>query len=779
MDFDVPSNVIDQCGQMLIGQQTVMGNRARVNRLFNGEAPSTEAERRSENIKTNCNFLEGTRIAANAKEQLSNAFSKGDRFFSVRVDYGPPAKRQEASAIITAELNKELKRSRAYKMARKAAWAQVVLHGPGPLCWRNRRTAVPSETGVDDVLLPTGTLASMDNLDRFALYREYTWEQLWRQTRGDAVDPGWNKGYVDALLASLYSKGVEPIYQGNRWLFPEKLAEDIKEGGAFTVSSALPKIAAYDFFYRDEESGKWNRRMVLDYGSIDEKAIRRSAKVLTTQQFIYEKDGYADDWSEVIHFYVGNCSNVAPFRYYSIRSIGFLMYGICMIANKTRCRMTDHIFQSLLTWFRNVSDDNREKLQMIDLQNYGVFPEGVSMVTAQERYAVDWNLINMGLVQSRQLMAESAQGFVPDAITEGSSSKEMTASEWIGRMNMSIALTSAVFADLADQSPTEYREICRRFCIKGNPDPMVSRFRECVKRKGVGEEYLDVERWDVLSEHVAGAGNKAAELMISQAAMQELLPYADPMGQRLILRKRALSLFDNADEAVELFPDAPKPPGDDVQYAQSAYAVLMLGVPFIAQEGVNHVVYTAMLMQMGKITLGQIVAAVEQPNAAALAADKIVGLFNVLQHCGEQVAIIGRAQAQEQQAKALAKELMAMSQQLTQAAKQLMASAEAEQQAGGMTPEVQAKIQSQLMLTQNQMQIDTAKAQQKQEQKNTAWDAEQQRKNATTATDAQRKLMLTQVEVETKRAATLAEIANQDMLARAEAARPKPTPTAK
>lgn len=758
MDFNVPTEVLTQCTQMLLGQQTVMRNRAMVNRLFNGEAPASEEERRAENIKTNVNFLEATRLAANAKEQLSNAFAKGDRYFTVRCNYGPAATRKTISEQITQAINRELKKSRAYRSARKSAFAQVVLHGPGPLAWRNRRVCIPGETGVDDVLLPTGTLASMDNLDRFALYREYTWTQLQEQTQGAVVDPGWNRQFVTALLVSLYKRGVEPVFQGNRWMFPEKLAEDVKEGGAFTVSSALPKILAWDFFYRDEDTGKWNRRMVLDFGSVDESVIPASSKLRANQSFIYEKDGYADDWQEIIHFYVGNCSNVAPFRYNSIRSIGYLLYGVCMIQNKLRNRMNDHMFQALLTWFRNVSDDNREKVQMIDLQNYGIFPDGVSMVNAQERYAVDWNLINMGLAQGRQLMAESTQGFLPDALTEGSSSKEMTASEWVGRMNMSIALTSAVSSDLAVQAEDEYREICRRFCIKGNPDPMAVRFREEMRKQEVGEKYLDVEHWEVLPEHTAGGGNKAAELMISQAAMQELMPFTDEQGQRVLLRRRALALTDNADEALLLFPDAPKPPSDDVQYAQGAFAVLMLGVPFMVQEGVNHVAYTAMLMQMAQVVLGQVVAAVQQPNGTAIAADKIVGLFNVFQHCQEQINVIARARSQEQQAKALVKALAEMSGQLQQAAKQLMA-AEQEQQGGGIDPKTLAKVQEIQMQGEMNRQQRAADAEQKREQKQIQWAEENERRNATTAAEAQRKQVLTAVEVQALDLKTAAEIA--------------------
>jgi hypothetical protein len=764
MNFESPNVILTEVQAMLQSNEKVMRNRTLINRLFNGEAPHTEEERRAENIKVNVNWLEATRIASSATNQVNAAFFKGGGLFSVNVDKGDARKRAQYSTTITKYINQELRRSRSYREARKSAHAQVVLHGPGPLVWRNKRSPLPEAVGVDDVLVPAGTLASMDNLDRFSIYQEMTWHELVKQTQGSVVDPGWNKGYVTALLSKLFTTGVVPVFQGNRWQFPEKMHEDIKEGAGLSASSSLPKIGVFNFFYLDEDSQKWCRKMVLDYGTIDEKKIKENDPLRKEPQFIYEKVDYENDWSNLVHWYIGNCSNVAPYRYYSIRSIGYLLYGACMIQNKLRNRFTEHMFQSLLTLFRNVSDDNREKLGMIDLHNLGVMPDGVSMVPAQERHIVDWNLILMGLNQGRQLMSESAQSFVPDMT--GDTTKQMTATETLVRQNTSVSLTSAVQSELSEQSEHEYREVCRRFCIKNNPDEMVKRFRENCKKDGVPDECFDVEAWEVIPSKSVGGGNKAVEMVSTQVLMQEMFPLADPDGQRLIARRRYLAITDNPDEALIVFPDAPQPPSDDVQYAQVAYAVLMLGQPFAKKEGVNHLAYAGMLMQMMNITLGQIQQAAGQPDGAAIAADKIVGLFNTAQHVQEEIKIIARVEHQVDKAKVMFKALVEMMTELTRTANALMAKAQESQNNGGVSPEVQAKIQGMMMKFQTENQIKQMQAMEKEQRNDLKFQNENLRRNAMVEADNQRKLLATSADIQAKDLTTAAEIA-----------RPKPQPS--
>lgn len=733
---------------MLLAQQTASKNRALVQRLFNGDSVFTDEERRAENIKTNVNFLEGTRIASNARNQINNAFFKPSQYFTVQLDKGPIHKRSLWSHTITNAINKELKKCRSYKYAKDSAHAQVVLHGPGPLLWKDRRSPCPRSGAVDDVVVPSGTENSMDNLDRFGIYTELTWSQLYDISQGTNVDPGWNKDYVTAILTTLYKKGVQPIYQGNRWLFPEKIQEDIKEGSAFFAASSLPKLLAWNFFYRDEDNGKWVRKMVVDYASISADDSKwKNSKVEQSENFLYENETYADDWQEIIHWYIGNCSNYAPYRYYSTRSIGYLLYGVCSIQNKLRCRSMDHVFQSLLMLFKNVSDDQREKLGMIDLNNFGVIPDGLSMVTAGERHEVDWNLVMSQFQQNRQLMAESAQSFVPDM--PGGPQREMTATETLVRQNTSINLTSAVLNELADQSAFEYREICRRFCIKSNPDPMAVRFREVLRKEGVPMEMLDIEAWDVIPEMTVGGGNKAVELSVTQALTQEIFPLVGPDAQRIILRRRYLALTDNPEEAMEVIPDAPEQSNNDIQYAQSAFSVLMLGMPFIVQEGVNPVAYTGMLLNMMQVKVQQTQAIISAPSGVPIAAESVAGLFNVAQHCQERIGVIAQDKSRQQVAKQMEKVLKELVKAMQEIGQQVMEMSQQQANAqGGISPETQQKLQEKMILAQAEAQAKVAKSALGNELKQASWMSENDRRNATAAAEIERKRVMTAAEVQ-------------------------------
>lgn len=748
MSYDDPGAVLNAILMMQMSQQLLMRNRTLIQGIMNGDTPYSDEEALAENINTNVNFLEGSRICSNATNQINRYFFGSDRFFTLNYDRGPSAFRQHVSGVVTKLVNKEIKRSRLYKSARESAHAQVVLHGPGPLVWRNRRSPLPTTAGMEDILIPSATLCDMSNLDMFAVYRELVWSQLWDAAFGKTADPGWNKGYVTALLDTLYHLGLQPIYQGNRWLFPEKLAEDYKEGASQTFSSSMPKALAWDFFYRDQETGKWNRKMVLDYANIATiyPNLKSSDSIMQQRQLLYQRDGYADDWQEIVHFYIGNCSNKAPYRYHSIRSIGYLLYGVCMLSNKTQCRRSDAVFQAMLTLFRNVSEDNREKLGLIDLQNFGIVPDGVSFVRADERHEIDTALIDSQMAHLRQLMAESSSSFVPDMQSAlGAGGKELTATEALIRQNTSVTLTNAVLSQLGDQSLYEYRETWRRFCMPGNPDPVAVRFRDGLRKEGIPLKVLDFEAWNVQPETVVGSGNKASELTVTQALYQEMYPVVGPNAQRIILRRRWTALTDNPDEAMEAIPASPEMEmADDQQYAQFAFSILMDGQPFMDKEGTNPAVMAGTLMGLANTAVQQAQMIVNQPDGHPLAAQKVAGAANVLQHVEQEIAKLAQAPAMKQQAKGLMGQLQQLNAEVQSVAKQVQAAGE--QQAQSMDPEM-AKLQAKLMdiKATGDMQRDLAAkaADQKLQQRQIQWMSTTQQKEASTQADNNRKAVET------------------------------------
>lgn len=760
MNFESPSQILTQISTMQWANQPVQANRARINRLFNGDPPWTEDERRANRIQTNQNFLEPGRIAANSRYQMYNAFFKPGDFFTVKLDKGPAWKRSEWSHCITKYINRELRRSKRFHSALESAHAQVVLHGPGPSMWRNRSTPIPETLGVDDVLVPAGTLVDMSNLDYLSIYRDWTWSQLYDMTHGAAVDKGWNKPYIDALLKNLFKQPLQPLFQGNRWLFPEKMQEDMKENAGAWSSSSMAKVLAWDFYFRDEKTNGWNRRILLDYNNVGPEGLKSQLERDKKPQFLYKKDEHADDWTNVIHWFIGNCSNVAPFRYYCVRSIGYLLYGVCLIQNRIRCRLNDHLMQSLLVWFRNISEDDRERIEDISLHHLGIFPDGVSMVTANERYTADWNLIMNGLAQNRQLMAESANSFLPDIAVEGDK-PAMTATESLIRNNASVTLTSAVLNQLYTQAEPMYREICRRFCIKSNPDPMAKRFRDELKEYGVPLEMLDIDAWEIIPERVMGGGNKAVELTTARALFEigPQLAQFNPQAQILVAHNLVLALTDDAQETEMLVPRGTQQDTSAIKAAANAFSTLMQGVPYPQSEGINLIQYISTLLELMALKMEPMEQMQSDPKAATTIAESIAGLVNVGSHIEGHIAILAQDPNSKEPTKAFQEALTGMMSQLKAYAERLqeMEAAEQEQQ-GGIPPEAQAKIISAQIIAQNKAKMDEAKTVQKLEHKDAAFAADQMRKDASTSAEINRKMALTQTDIAAKDLTTQAEM---------------------
>jgi len=149
-------------------------NRAKIDRLFNGGLPYTKSDEQVNNIQVNRNFLTGPNILTSARGQWNNAFLKQKTYFGVTLDSGPVNKRQEAGAVITRNINRQLKRCRAQMEQIRAEGAQVILHGIAPSGFKDRRNPIPTSLPVSSLLIPDETDLDFDNLEYFAVFREWT-----------------------------------------------------------------------------------------------------------------------------------------------------------------------------------------------------------------------------------------------------------------------------------------------------------------------------------------------------------------------------------------------------------------------------------------------------------------------------------------------------------------------------------------------------------------------------------------------------------------------------
>lgn len=736
-------------------------NRTVLNRMFNGEPPFDAATAEENSVQVNRNFLEGVNLLAQGRRQWNNAYLKPGNYFNVSVDGGPPHKKREWSKIITKHINRILKRSPDYMEAIRATGANVVLHGISPSNWESRTAPFHCPLGVEDLLVPSDTLVSFRNLDHFAIFRQYSPATLYELTHGPKRDPGWNMEMVNAELQMAATEYTKSAYSLAYQFMPEKIEEYIKQDIGFWGSDAPPTIDCWDFYFREAEDGNgWYRRVVLDC-SLSNQTIGawRSGgprpQLAPKGQWLYTsgKRKFTDSLRSIIHCQFGDTSAVAPFRYHSVRSLGYMLWGVCELQNRLRCRFTESVFEQLMWFFRTSNEGQFSRLKKAMFTHLGVIPEGINFVTATERFKPDHQLVDLALSQNRQLMGENAASFTQDFRQGGQ--QEMTATETMARVNAVNALVSGMLNLSYVYETYQYRETCRRFCLKDSQHYEVKQFRLACLKEGVPEEMLDVDRWDVDPERVLGAGNKTLEIAQAQQLLQ-MRPTLGPEAQQMVDHIAIEAFVDDPAMAEKLAPVEGQQQVSNAKHdAMLAVGTIMQGgiVQFTEKHNLRDIIET-LLLEMALI-VQRIVS-----TGGMATAQEVAGLQNMGAHISPLIEFVSQNKGEQERAKQYQDQLGNLMNAVKGFAQRL---AEQQQASGG------AEANGEMAKTASQLQADQIKAQakaansreshaQKTAQRQVQFEATQQQKEQQHQLDMRRQIESQQVEDLTAGAKTIAEI---------------------
>lgn len=720
MKFSSPALVVQTCWDMMIADQLRGSNRALIARLFNGLPPWTESEKTANWVKTNVNWLEAPRLAADARRSYYNAFLKPGSFFNVELDYGPPHKRKAWGSIITRELNRMMKGSPRYFEFLRSQFALTVLYGVGPGFWFDHETWCPRCLGVEDVFIPSNTLLTMENLSHFALRRSWTAREIWEATHQLKVDPAWNMDMVNAALKWVHKQTQQqlPTYE---WWAPEKFEEQHKENPGFWGTDSVPTIDTWDFYFWSDENGQqgWRRRMVLDtpgdYELVTDshgRLVSSAPRAAPNKNRIGESQDhwlycpndnriYASKLGEILHFQFGDATATAPFRYHSVRSLGWLLYAVCHLQNRLRSKVNDAVFESLLQYFRTSNPEDKERITEIDLHNLGVVPEGLAFVKQDERWKVDGNLVTMGLQQNQQMMTESAAQY-REGRNQGPSTKEKTATEIMAEVNSSNALVGAMLLQAYMYHRFQGMEIARRACIKNSSDADVRSFRVNVLKAGVPEDALESSTWNIEPERVLGNGNKTLEVAMADKLMAARQLH-DPESQREILYLYDVANSDDPALADRLVPLDKARVSDSVHDAQMSMGSLMLGMPVPPVKGQNPIEMIETLLAGMAVILQKTVQGGLPPKMEELA-----GLQNVARTVGQYIAMLAEDKNEKQRVKQYEDELGKFMKLIEQFAKQVQQQAPAAGGNGAPQPDPKEMAKAQAIQMQAQVKAQAA-----------------------------------------------------------------------
>lgn len=726
-----PEQVVSVAWQMRQSDYIRGKNRALVNRLFNGAPPYTAVEAEANNIEVNVNFLEGTTLGHDARAQFNQAFQKPGAFFSATTDSGPVHKRQERGRIASREVTRIMKRSLRYMECNRSIFAGLILHGIGPAVWRDRERWCPRAIGVEDLLVPANTDLTFDDVPFFVFLRSYTARELIRLAKGPKVDKGWNKKLVDQLLDWIDRETMALIGSNfpDIWS-PEKVEERLKGDGVVYSGDQVPTVNAFDFWFYSDEGDKcgWRRRIVVDDWSspsgISGTPTRASTTDFARNQWLYDGGDrvFADNREQIFSCQFGDLSAVPPFRYHSVRSLGYLVYAACHLQNRLRCRFAEAVFENMMMYFRTSNTDDAQRDLKIDLINRGFIPNTTKFVPPTDRWQIDKELAELGLQENSRLIARHSSSFTSSMVQQATDKREKTKFEVMSEVSATTQLIGAALGQAYEYKKFEYREIFRRFQKKNSTDPDVREFQNRCLKQGIPENLLyNVEAWEIEPERVMGAGNKAMELQIAQQllAMRNLY---DPQPQRQILRDITLAVTDDPSRAQALVPDAPHPT-DATHDAQLRFGTLMAGVPIPPRDGVNPIESIDALLASMSVVVQR-----TQKSDNVGTKSEIVGLATVGQHIAQEIARLAQDESEKQRAKIYGDQLGQLMN-LVKGFAQRLAKQNAEGNGnGGIDPEALAKIEAMLLMAKakaaNTRESHAARTAQKQ----ISWEMEEERK---------------------------------------------------
>lgn len=762
MNFSTASKVADVIQRMQDSDTPRAINRTRIHSHFNGNPPWTEDECEENRIQYNVPWGEGPTIMDNARGQWETAFTSKDKYFSVRIDYGQPHERVVWSMKITDKLKKIMKRETQYTDCVNSIGAQVMLDGIGPVMWDNQDKWCPYALALEDLKVNSRTLTSFVNLGYFGTMRRYSPWELYTMALGQYADPNWDKAAVKRILGALEDVNSEQT-DWTQYQFPERLEEDYKSNGGYWGSDALPTINCWDFYHREEgkESKKWHRKILLDWdqptlGGVEGASDKANGKIKDHGKdgFLYsgkESEPYADELRQILHVVFANGAHVAPFRFHSVRGLGYRLFRPSITLDKMRNKAVEAFFIEMLQIFKNVAAEDREKLQMVFLHNMGVMPEGSTYLPQNERYRPELTTVMSGINQMRQLMSETSASYVQDTDAGEESARE-TATKTQARMQQANQLIGSFLGKAYGQMKIQYEEICRRFCRPNSEDPDVQEFHEWAKEEQIDPEALNVKRWEVTPERVIANGDRLLGAILIDRLMAQY-PRFDPNAQKLLLRLFAESSSD-PDLGGALVPlDEEQEASPTVMQAYDSIGTLMLGLPSPISRTANQIEFVETLLQAMAAMVQRI-----QKQGGMTDEKTVIGLFTIGSEIQKRIAIIAEDKAEKARVKVYADALKNQMNLVKAFAQRLQE--QAQKRGQQLSPELQAKVQATMLTAQTNAKIKESNAAQKMRHKEISFMADQRRRDKETDFDLSRKAREAQIDVMAADLKTEAEIRN-------------------
>ena len=666
-------------------------NRARIQAMFDGTPPYDEAKLREtgQSFRVNLNFGEAESMLENAMSAYVDLVNSVQSLVIVETTHGDAKERHESGKILSEELSRMIRKWPDFNFTFLNLCHHFVTHGVGINYFQDETDWRWRSTGLGDVLIPRGTLASEGRIEVAVICREMLVTELYRfiEDESAAEARGWN--LEETRKAILKASTRMSTEYSDSW---EKLQTELKNNDLYAGGKSAKVRVAH--FFIQEFDGSVSHVISLEDG--------------TNEEFLMKAPSKYGSVSQVFTFFPYGLGTNAT--YHGIRGLGYKIFPHIQVSNRLRSQVVD---AAMLASGVMLQPEDENAMENLGFQSFGPFsliPPGINI---QQRNVPNLSNSVMPVIGDlAQQMNNRAGQYSTQSVFSGSADK--TRFEIAAHLEAASKLTVTSLNLFYEPWDRHLREVVRR-CVLGvqseEREPALEEFVIRVFQRGVPIEAIlgiDVER--TRANRAVGGGSQAKRT-VSLQQLNELAGSFDEEGRHNLFRDQVASIVghDQVDRYIADNKDMRQP--EAAKLAELENFRLSEGSPVSVFINEEHVVHLDVHLPF----IEQVFAAVEQ--GSMLLEEATPKVMQVFEHSVEHLQNIqadpflrGRVAAYNQRLQRLSELIVNGQKRLEKLSREAAEQGDTEEP---MAPQADPVISNKIQEHQIRLRMDLEKHQQK------------------------------------------------------------------
>jgi hypothetical protein len=372
-DADKAALIVDQLIRANAKRSEV---NARVKSSLDGNPPYDPGvlRRNSQSHRTNVNFREAEGISNAAVSPFYDLFAESPWYCEVQCDYGEESDRIDFSKKVTKHFDRMLKEWDRFDFNMQLMIKDRTDFGPGFFMWPDSDTWRPKVVKYSKVLVPDGSMASIDeDLELIVVREAYPLVELWKKIRNAnaARAAGWNR---KAVLREMFY--ATPEGQANtrdadfyEWYQQKLRNNDICESvRSSTVAAAHLLVKEYD--------GRISHQIVSEK-CVPKSLPGQSAPDGTKKsEFLFQRIGQFESFRQVLaaFFY-----DIGDGTWHSVKGLLVKLYPFVALKDRLNCATVDNAFLNMSVLVKALNKGATADLQLFQMGYMTVLPPDIEV----------------------------------------------------------------------------------------------------------------------------------------------------------------------------------------------------------------------------------------------------------------------------------------------------------------------------------------------------------------------------------------------------------------